>query len=57
MQIQQPNKLKNFPEILLSDRDILRSTFKEIVVGTAVLDVEVSSRALTSSDSDANFGY
>lgn len=47
MQIQHPAKLKNFPEVLLSDKDVLRAAFREMVVGTAVLDVEVRTFALS----------
>lgn len=46
MQIQQPTKLKNFPEVLLSDKDVLRTAFSEMVVGTAVLNVEVMPKIL-----------
>jgi len=49
LQVLQPTRLKRFPEVLLSDRDVLRAAFREMVVGTAVLDVEDHPRIVSAN--------
>lgn len=48
LQLQQPARMKHYPEVLLSDHDVLRSTFRELAVGSAVLDASSSSSAAAS---------
>jgi len=38
LQVQQVGRLRQFPEVLFADKEVLRVVFKELVVGCAVLD-------------------
>lgn len=40
LQVQQVGRLRQFPEVLFADKEILRLVFKELIVGCAVLDFE-----------------
>lgn len=50
LQVLQPTRLKHFPEVLMSDRDVLRVAFKEMVVGSAILDVEDHPRIVSANN-------
>jgi PAS domain S-box-containing protein len=51
MQVQQPVKLERFPEVLFSDRGVLRATVKDLAVATLVLEIRSASLQIIIANS------